>query len=57
MNFSGKTAIVTGGAGASAGPCAWSWPGAAPMWVLCYAGNEEAARSTASECEHWVLPC
>ena len=30
-------------AGASAGPYAWSWPAAAPMWRCDYAGNAQAA--------------
>ena len=51
MNFSGKTAIVTGGSrGIGRAVCLELARGGANV-VLCYAGNEEAARTTASECE------
>ena len=51
MNFSGKTAIVTGGSrGIGRAVCLELARGGANV-VLCYAGNEEAARATAAECE------
>ena len=54
MNFSGKTAVVTGGSrGIGRAICLKLAAGGAHV-VLCYAGNEDAARETAAECESWV---
>ena len=51
MNFSEKTAVVTGGSrGLGRAICLELARGGANV-VLCYAGNEEAARATAAECE------
>ena len=51
MNFSGKTAVVTGGSrGIGRAICLKLAAGGAHV-VLCYAGNEDAARETAAECE------
>ena len=50
MNFSGKTAVVTGGSrGIGRAICLKLAAGGAHV-VLCYAGNEDAARSAKS----WV---
>ena len=51
MNFSGKTAVVTGGSrGIGRAICLKLAAGGAHV-VLCYAGNEDVARETAAECE------
>ena len=51
MNFSGKTAIVTGGSrGIGRAVCLELAKGGANV-VLCYAGNEAAAQETVSACE------
>ena len=51
MNFSGKTAVVTGGSrGIGRAICEELARGGANV-VLCYAGREEAARETAAACE------
>lgn len=51
MNFTGKTAIVTGGSrGIGRAVCLELARGGADI-VLCYAGNEGAAMKTASDCE------
>lgn len=50
MNFSGKTAIVTGGSrGIGRAVCLELARGGANV-VLCYAGNENAANDTAAAC-------
>ena len=51
MNFSGKTAVVTGGSrGLGRAVCLELAAGGANV-VLCYAGNENAANETAAACE------
>ena len=51
MNFSGKTAIVTGGSrGIGRAVCLELAKGGANV-VLCYAGNENAANDTVAACE------
>ena len=51
MNFSGKTAVVTGGSrGIGRAVCLELAKGGANV-VLCYAGNEAAANDTAAACE------
>ena len=51
MNFSGKTAIVTGGSrGIGRAVCLELAKGGANV-VLCYAGNEGAANDTVAACE------
>ena len=51
MNFSDKTAVVTGGSrGLGRAVCLELARGGANM-VFCYAGNEAAARETVSACE------
>jgi 3-oxoacyl-[acyl-carrier protein] reductase len=51
MNFSAKTAVVTGGSrGIGRAVCLELARGGANV-VLCYAGNEEAARKTVADCE------
>ena len=51
MNFSGKTAIVTGGGrGIGRAVCLELAKGGANV-VLCYAGNESAANDTVAACE------
>ena len=51
MNFSGKTAIVTGGGrGIGRAVCLEMAKGGANV-VLCYAGNESAANDTVAACE------
>lgn len=51
MNFSGKTAVVTGGSrGIGRAVCLELAKGGANV-VLCYAGNETAANDTAAACE------
>jgi 3-oxoacyl-[acyl-carrier protein] reductase len=51
MNFSAKTAVVTGGSrGIGRAVCLELARGGANI-VLCYAGNEEAARQTVADCE------
>ena len=51
MDFSGKTAVVTGGSrGIGRAVCLELAKGGANV-VLCYAGNESAARETVSACE------
>ena len=51
MNFSGKTAVVTGGSrGIGRAVCLELAAGGANV-VLCYAGNEGAAKETVSACE------
>jgi 3-oxoacyl-[acyl-carrier protein] reductase len=51
MSFSSKTAIVTGGSrGIGRAVCLELARGGANI-VLCYAGNEEAARKTVADCE------
>ena len=51
MNFSGKTAIVTGGSrGIGRAVCLELAKGGANV-VLCYAGNETAANDTVAACE------
>ena len=51
MNFAGKTAVVTGGSrGIGQAVCLELARGGANV-VLCYAGNEAAARETAAACE------
>ena len=51
MNFSGKTAVVTGGSrGLGRAVCLELAAGGANV-VLCYAGNEAAARETVAACE------
>ena len=51
MNFSGKTAIVTGGSrGIGRAVCLELARGGANV-VLCYAGREEAAQETVAACE------
>ena len=51
MNFSGKTAIVTGGSrGIGRAVCLELAKGGANV-VLCYAGREDAARETVTACE------
>jgi 3-oxoacyl-[acyl-carrier protein] reductase len=51
MNFSAKTAVVTGGSrGIGRAVCLELARGGANI-VLCYAGNEEAARKTVADCE------
>ena len=51
MNFSGKTAIVTGGSrGIGRAMCLELAKGGANV-VLCYAGNEGAANNTVAACE------
>ena len=51
MNFSGKTAIVTGGSrGIGRAVCLELAKGGANV-VLCYAGNESAANDTVAACE------
>ena len=51
MNFSGKTAVVTGGSrGIGRAVCLELAKGGANV-VLCYAGNESAARDTVTACE------
>ena len=51
MNFSGKTAVVTGGSrGIGRAVCLELARGGANV-VLCYAGNEAAAQETVSACE------
>lgn len=52
MDFTGKTAIVTGGSrGIGRAVCLELARGGANV-VLCYAGNEDAARETVSSCEN-----
>ena len=51
MNFSGKTAVVTGGSrGLGRAVCLEVSAGGANV-VLCYAGNEAAANETVAACE------
>ena len=51
MNFSGKTAVVTGGSrGIGRAVCLELAKGGANV-VLCYAGNESAAHDTVTACE------
>ena len=51
MDFSGKTAVVTGGSrGIGRAVCLELAKGGANV-VLCYAGNESAASETVSDCE------
>ena len=51
MNFTGKTAVVTGGSrGIGRAICLELARGRANV-MLCYAGNEDVARETAAECE------
>ena len=51
MNFSGKTAVVTGGSrGLGRAVCLEVAAGGANV-VLCYAGNEAAANETVAACE------
>ena len=51
MNFSGKTAVVTGGSrGIGRAVCLELARGSANV-VLCYAGNENAASETVAACE------
>ena len=51
MNFTGKTAVVTGGSrGSGRAICLELARGGANV-MLCYAGNEEAALDTAAACE------
>ena len=51
MDFSGKTAVVTGGSrGIGRAVCLELAKGGANV-VLCYAGNEAAAAETVSACE------
>ena len=51
MDFTGKTAIVTGGSrGIGRAVCLELARGGANV-VLCYAGNEQAAKETVSACE------
>ena len=51
MNFSGKTAVVTGGSrGIGRAVCLELAKGGANV-VLCYAGNENAANDTVAACE------
>ena len=51
MNFTGKTAVVTGGSrGIGRAICLELARGGANV-MLCYAGNEEAALDTAAACE------
>ena len=51
MNFSGKTAVVTGGSrGLGRAVCLELAAGGANV-VLCYAGNEAAANETVAACE------
>ena len=51
MNFSGKTAVVTGGSrGLGRAVCLELARGGANV-VLCFAGNEAAAKETVSACE------
>ena len=51
MNFAGKTAVVTGGSrGIGRAVCLELAAGGANV-VLCYAGNEAAARETVAACE------
>ena len=51
MNFSGKTAIVTGGSrGLGRAICLELAKGGANV-VFCYAGNEAAAQETLAACE------
>lgn len=51
MNFTGKTAVVTGGSrGLGRAVCLELARGGANV-ALCYAGNETAARETVSACE------
>ena len=51
MNFSGKTAVVTGGSrGIGRAVCLELAKGGANV-VLCYAGNEAAANDTVAACE------
>ena len=51
MNFSGKTAVVTGGSrGIGRAVCLELAKGGANV-VLCYAGNESAAHATVPACE------
>jgi len=51
MNFAGKTAVVTGGSrGLGRAVCLELAAGGANV-VLCYAGNEAAAKETAAACE------
>lgn len=51
MNFAGKTAVVTGGSrGLGQAICLELAKGGANV-VLCYAGNEAAARETVDRCE------
>ena len=51
MNFAGKTAVVTGGSrGLGRAVCLELAAGGANV-VLCYAGNENAAKETVAACE------
>ena len=51
MNFTGKTAVVTGGSrGLGRAICLELASGGANI-VLCYAGNERSAQETAANCE------
>ena len=50
MNFTGKTAVVTGGRGIGRAICEELARGGANV-VLCYAGRAEAAQETVTACE------
>lgn len=51
MNFSGKTAVVTGGSRGIGRAVAMELARGGANVVLCYAGNENAAKETVSACE------